>query len=94
MAGASPETIIRLPPQFTIRTIEEVCRRFEEALKGAGTLRVDVSDVTKIDTAGLQLLLAIKMELASHQTAPEWLGTNATIDEAAAIAGLTGLLNS
>ena len=90
--SVSSENVIRLPSQFTIRQIEDAYQRCEEALRDSGVLRIDVSDVSKIDTAGLQLLLALKQELATQQLTLEWVAVNDVVRDAASMLGIADLL--
>jgi len=91
MSGAA-ENLIRLPSQFTIRNIEEAYQRCEQALSDSGVLRIDASEVSKIDTAGMQVLLALKKELATQHLALEWVAVNDVVKDAATMLGIRDLL--
>lgn len=90
MAGAT-ENSIQLPSHLTIRQIEQVYRQCEEALKGTANLRVDASEVSKVDTAGLQLLAALKTEMDQQHSAIEWISVTDELRHAARFMGLQHL---
>ncbi len=59
---------------------------FKDQLLGlpkAGPVAVDVSDVCRVDGAGLQLLLAFVRMLASEGRSWSWVGRAASLEEAA-----------
>ena len=87
----SAKNIVRLPSQFTIRQIEDTYRQCEAALRDADILRIDGSDVSKIDSAGMQVLLSLKKELAAQHVALEWIAVNDVVLDAAAMLGIRDL---
>jgi len=89
--SSAAENVIRFPSQFTIRNIEEAYQRCEQALSDTGVLRIDVSEVTKIDTAGMQVLLALKKELEAQHLALEWVAVNDVVRDAAFMLGIRDL---
>ena len=93
MAG-NPDNSVLLPSQLTIRQIEQVYRQCDNALKGAGTLRIDASAVSKVDTAGMQLLIALKTEMDSQHSAIEWLAINDELRNVARFMGLQALFET
>lgn len=88
------ESAIHLPSQLTIRQIEQVYRQCEEALKGSGNLLIDASEVSKIDTSGVQLLLALKAELDQQHSTLEWVGISNAMRDAVRFIGVQHLLEN
>jgi ABC-type transporter Mla MlaB component len=84
---------IRLPSHLTIRQAAEVYRQCEDALKGTASLRVNASEVSKVDTAGLQLLVALKTEMDQQRSAIEWISITDELRRAAQFMGLQHLFD-
>lgn len=93
MAETSDNSI-QLPSHLTIRQIEQVYRLCENALKGTANLRIDASDVTKVDTAGLQLLIALKLEMDQQHSAIEWAAVADELRQTAQFMGVHNLFES
>lgn len=87
MAEAAKNSI-QLPSHLTIRHIEQVYRQCEDALKGTANLRVDASEVSKVDTAGLQLLVVLKTEMDLQHSAIEWISITDELRNSAQFMGL------
>ncbi len=64
MARTSRKTPLRLEGELTIYSAAETKLRLMEALGRSASLDVDLSAVTEVDTAGLQLLILAKQEAA------------------------------
>lgn len=79
--------------EFSIYTAAALKPRLLEALAGAPALNLDLTGVTEIDSAGLQLLLLLKRE--SQQTGRELhlISSNPVVDEALALCNLTHLFH-
>jgi anti-anti-sigma factor len=69
MTEAHPVSILRIEGELTIYRAEELCVTFKNALAGGDDLEVDLSAVTEMDSAGVQLLIASKK--AAHAMARE-----------------------
>lgn len=54
---SAPDSVLALEGELTIYTAAETLARLRESLKGQGVCNLDLSGVTEIDSAGLQLLL-------------------------------------
>ncbi len=59
MTDNTAQATIRLPEQLTIANVAEVKKQAEEPVQATGGVVFDLSDLTNIDTAGVQLLLAM-----------------------------------
>lgn len=59
--------VLRIQGELTIYRAEELKQTLLAALVGASTLEVDLSGVTEIDTAGVQLLMLAKKAAQARQ---------------------------
>jgi len=91
LVAENSDNVIQLPSHFTIRQVERVHRQCEDALKGIGNLRIDASEVSKVDTAGLQLLMALKFELDGQHCAIDWIAVTDELRGAANFFGMQAL---
>jgi ABC-type transporter Mla MlaB component len=80
-----------LPSVLDIRDISETFELLRSAVN-CGVERIDASGVVRVDTAGLQLLLAAGRTAAAHGRALRWAGASSTLIEAATRLGVAGLL--
>jgi anti-anti-sigma regulatory factor len=83
--------VFDLPPALTIHRVREL----RDALLphfGAAGLVVAVERVTDVDTAGVQLLLALRQARARGGLALEWRGTSGVLTSATRALGLAGEL--
>lgn len=87
----SQDNSILLPPHLTIRQIEQVYRQCDDALKDTASLRIDASGVSKVDTAGLQLLIALKIEMDKQLSSIEWVAVADELRHAAHFMGVQDL---
>jgi len=58
-AAAPPDAEVRIVPagELSIYTVAEIHAQLAEAIKTGGRVNLDLSEITEMDTAGLQLLL-------------------------------------
>lgn len=88
---APVDTAVRLPGNLQIRNADEVANLLRAAL-ASRELRLDAADVSQVDTAGVQLLVAAiasaKRDGAKHQ----WLAASPTLRDAARRLGVEALL--
>lgn len=61
----SGESIMAIKGDVTIYTAVEICNEILHKIKNAGKINFDLSEISAIDTAGLQLLLAARRETKS-----------------------------
>ncbi len=59
------EAVVALEGEVTIYTVQKLREAFLARMKGTCDLKLDLSRVSKIDTAGYQFLLAVKREYLS-----------------------------
>jgi anti-anti-sigma factor len=67
MTEAHPVSILRIEGELTIYRAEELCLTFRNALAAGSDLEVDLSAVTEMDSAGVQLLIAAKKAAGAMQ---------------------------
>jgi phospholipid transport system transporter-binding protein len=75
--------------------IDSVSGRLDELVRAVSdgrTVQIDARDVTRIDTAGIQLLLALSLELQRRGRALVWLGISEVVEQVARLTGLRDAL--
>lgn len=89
-AGLPRRTPIRLEGELTVFTVGEQKERLLAEFPAHSRLEVDLSGITELDTAGLQLLIAFEAE-ARHQGVPlEWKSPSQAVVGALEISRLRG----
>ncbi len=87
MSTDTPRTLA-LGPEMTIPFAAAVREQLIEALRGPGSLTLDLSGVSDFDSSGLQLLLSVRRSLAERGDALALHAPSACVREAAAVFGL------
>ncbi|MGA2778456.1 MAG: STAS domain-containing protein [Steroidobacteraceae bacterium] len=90
--GAPIDPVFYLDANLEIQNIEDVRRDLVEMLARALPVTVDVSRITSIDTAGVQLLLALGNSALKHGASVEFRGESAALSNALAVLGLQGAI--
>ena len=96
--AAVPETatledpVLYLGASLDIKNIEQAAASLMARLAGPGTLTIDLSRVSNVDTAGVQLLLALRNETPGQGMNIEFRGQSAALTLALASLGLQGQL--
>jgi anti-sigma B factor antagonist len=67
LPSASSLQSLRIEGEMTIYRAEELCIGFKEALAAGGDIEVNLSEVTEMDSAGVQLLIATKKAAGALQ---------------------------
>ena len=78
---------------LTIANVEALYAELKELLNEDASVMIDCSGVTEIDTAALQLFIALKRSFL-EMSRPIVYITSSAIDEALALSGLTKLFLS
>ena len=73
-ASTPADRVIRLAATISIRDSNALKQTLLPLLQSQDPVVIDVSDVTHIDTAALQLLFAFSRDRRSSQRALQWLG--------------------
>jgi anti-sigma B factor antagonist len=81
---------VDLDGELTIQTAAEEFPRLLAAVEKDATVRVGLADVTEIDTAGLQLLLAVRRAAERLGGGAEFHDASEPVREALAILHLDG----
>jgi phospholipid transport system transporter-binding protein len=88
---ATAPVVVTLPADCRIAAQAALKAELQGAL-GAAAIVLDGRAVERIDTAALQLLVLFQRELAARGNALRWSGTSEALDEAAALLGLTQMV--
>jgi anti-anti-sigma factor len=81
-----------LPPEITIKTVSEVKEQLNELLNQAGAVTLDAENISRIDTVGLQLLLAFSRQLVAQERSSQICRASPTLVKVAATLGLSTVL--
>jgi anti-anti-sigma regulatory factor len=88
---ATPEDpILYVDASLNIKNIEQIAASLMARLARPGALTIDLSRVTNVDTAGVQLLLAVCNEAPGRGMSLEFRGHSAALTQALALLGLQG----
>lgn len=87
MTSAEPRRIA-LEGELTVMTAAEQLDRLLAALRGSNGLRVDLSEIEQVDTAGLQVLLVARREAERLHLRFELGAPGESVAAALAVAGL------
>ncbi len=88
----SPEAVLRLPPQCTIRDAAQLLGQLMLRLEHSAPVYIDAARVERIDTAALQLLVAFLSERKARRRAVVWLECSEGMMRAAQALDLTAAL--
>lgn len=86
MSDPGSSEAVRLPEACNIAGVESLYEQFSHA-DFEQRVQLDGSHVELIDTAGLQLLLALQNRLGSHGGHIEWLGVSEALKTAFELVG-------
>lgn len=91
MPGDGPAVVrLRLDGELTIYRAAELKEALMQPLAHAGVLEVDLSDVSEIDTAGLQLLILARRAAGERQGELRLSGHSAAVQEVFELLRLCG----
>ncbi len=83
---------MKLTKALNIAQVAELHEEFGKLLIEAHPMEVDASAVETVDTAALQLLLAVVREAEKKDVAFSWRSPSAAFSNSASLLGLTGEL--
>jgi ABC-type transporter Mla MlaB component len=90
--GAAPDPrCVTLTGPLEIQQVEAVRAQLLPLLQAPPAATVDIAGITSIDTAGVQLLLALRAEAPRCGVNLEFRGASAVLDGAFGMLGLAGL---
>ncbi|MGN2433547.1 STAS domain-containing protein [Pseudomonas syringae] len=76
---------VQIDGELTIYTVTELAARLLPQISSAARLEVDLSNVTEMDGAGLQLLAVIQREAEKNGTALHLTGQSKAVSETFAL---------
>ena len=88
-AAIKPDGVLRLPAQCTIRDAALLLERLLQHLEPAAPVYIEASQVERIDTAALQLLVAFVQDRKAEGRAVVWLDCSEALVRAARTLGLS-----
>ena len=74
-------SVVELPERLDISCVESLHLELEEVLSVGNNIHLDASKVSKLDTAGLQVLKAFYDESQKRQVNLAWISPSATMIE-------------
>lgn len=83
---------MHLPEHLTILEIAEWQEAMSALLSVSPNLQIDVSPLARIDTAGLQLLLAVVEEAKTKGGSVQWVGVSDILSQSAHWLGMSEVL--
>ena len=84
--------VLSLGGDFTLANAVAIKGVLLDALNQATRLEVDLLNVTKLDTAGVQLLLLLRREAVDRGISLKWLGYSLAVEEVLDLLDLAHLL--
>lgn len=87
------DSALQLPDSLVIQNVAEWKGRFVALLANGGLPSLDASPLKDIDTAGLQLLLAVAVEAEKQGSTINWESTSSELQDFAKVLGVTEPLN-
>ena len=84
--------VIKLADKVDISKVENLLQELKEAAEHGGTMEIDASAVSGIDTAGLQLLFSVKKTLEDQGSKMEILDPSQEFVNAACLVGFDTVL--
>jgi len=83
---------LKLPTEIGIHNVHYIKAECDQLLALSGQVDLDASQVSRVDTAALQLLYALIKKLAEQDRTVVWLSPSETLRQAAASLGLVAML--
>ncbi len=90
----APPDALDLGASLRIQDVEAGHRLLQQTLKGSAPLRIDLSRLVDIDTAGVQLLIAYCREAGRLGIDARFVGETPALAQALRLLGLNGALAS
>lgn len=84
--------MLKLPSELTISHVEKFHQQVLQVLHAEHDVSIDVSDVTRVDTASIQVLCALQKHLLDINNGIRWHGESQALKNAVDELGLTELL--
>ncbi|CAK0766152.1 STAS domain-containing protein [Gammaproteobacteria bacterium] len=88
--SSGPSALISLDGEMTIFTIRDIATRLLEPLSNSVGIEIDLTGVTEIDSAGLQLMIAVKKMAADHGLPLRFVGHSSAVIRVLDLCDLVG----
>lgn len=85
--------MFKLPAQLIINHVETLYHQLIKLLSSGEDVLLDISEVEKTDTAGLQLLCVIQKSLTETDNTIAWQGHSEALSDTAKLIGVDRYLN-
>lgn len=85
-------TTIELGERLTIADVHDRYHEWQDAISGSGAIAIDAGDITAVDTAGLQLLLAVRTTVLNQSREFTWQAVSGDLKNVAALIDMTDLM--
>ena len=89
-----PVQSLIVPEEFTVHQVRAFSSRLLEAARSGDNVQLDLSCVSHIDTAGIQLLLTLRREAARSLTRLAFSNPSPAVNEMVAFYQLDSLLRA
>lgn len=83
---------LQLPEEISIVNIGEWKDKFTDLLESSSSISINAADLTRVDTAAVQLLVVFIKELQSQNIDFEWLSRSTELEKVARQLGLAPML--
>ena len=80
--------MLKLPAELTIAIVDECKSSIVKEVREQDVIIIDDSDVVRIDTVGLQMLLAAVTYIAAHDKELKWQSTSSAVQEGVKLLGI------
>ncbi|HEY8585930.1 MAG TPA: STAS domain-containing protein [Rhodanobacter sp.] len=84
--------VVQLPPDCRISAQNALKAELVAVLDAGAIAVLDGSQVERVDTAALQMLVIFQRELEARGASVSWRGANSVLNEAAGLLGLAQIL--
>ncbi len=84
---------IDLGAELTIRSIAKRKAMIDLALATGQDIRIDISQLQKIDSAGVQMIYSLLQTLQQTSQVVYWVGSNSMINDASSLLGMPSLID-
>ncbi|MFT5161971.1 MAG: ABC-type transporter Mla MlaB component [Alteromonadaceae bacterium] len=84
--------MFKLPAQLIVNHVEELYQQLKLLLASGEDVVLDISDIEKADTAGLQLLCTIQKNLIETGQKITWSGSSIPLTDTAKMIGVNDFL--
>jgi len=92
-ASEATKTVVNCESVVDINSADKLYQRLHDALQYKHVVEINATDVTRVDTAILQLFTAFTLEAKIQELSVSWLGVSEAFYQAVELLGLTDELN-